>query len=151
MDLFNFNTFLFASKWVFIGLIYLALFIVVIAVRREMSLRLGGEGPASSAAVGYLKVIEAGKDPNLQYGEMIALGPEASVGAEPDNEIVLGDPYVSGHHLELRWDGIDWWVEDLGSKNGTSINGVRCPALKPQKVPDGARLAVGDMVFVLEE
>jgi hypothetical protein len=41
MDFLAWNTILFALKWVFIGLIYFVLFLLLLAVRREVSLHIG--------------------------------------------------------------------------------------------------------------
>ena len=38
-------------------------------------------------------------------------------------DVVLADPNVSRRHAELRRDGTDWVVEDLGSTNGTLVDG----------------------------
>ncbi|HEY6875919.1 MAG TPA: prolyl oligopeptidase family serine peptidase [Candidatus Dormibacteraeota bacterium] len=47
----------------------------------------------------------------------------ATVGRAPDNDIIIGDPATSGHHcrIELR-QGV-YWISDLGSTNGTLVNG----------------------------
>ena len=46
-----------------------------------------------------------------------------TVGRSPDNNIVLDDPSVSGRHAELRQVGSNYHVKDLGSTNGTRLNG----------------------------
>ena len=48
-----------------------------------------------------------------------------AVGRSEDNDLVLPDPGVSRHHARLEPDGTHWRVVDLGSTNGTWINGVR--------------------------
>jgi pSer/pThr/pTyr-binding forkhead associated (FHA) protein len=42
-------------------------------------------------------------------------------------------------------------VKDLGSKNGTLINGRPCPPQRQQPIPFGATLQIGDMIFELVE
>jgi pSer/pThr/pTyr-binding forkhead associated (FHA) protein len=37
---------------------------------------------------------------------------------------IHGDPYVSRRHAEIVWVGAGWGVRDLGSTNGTRLNGV---------------------------
>ena len=50
------------------------------------------------------------------------------LGREPSNDIAF-DPHqdivVSGRHAELSWDGRDWVIRDLGSSNGTFVDGER--------------------------
>ena len=57
------------------------------------------------------------------------LEPERSpvrVGRKPDNDLVLdNDASASGHHAELTYKGKSWWVTDVGSMNGTFVNGER--------------------------
>ncbi len=46
------------------------------------------------------------------------------VGRKPDCDVLVPCRSISGHHCELQLvDGM-WWIRDLGSKNGTSVNGV---------------------------
>jgi hypothetical protein len=64
-----------------------------------------------------------------------------TVGAERDNLLVLGVPGISRHHARI-WREADgrFWIEDLGSRNGTWVNGIRVDKawLEP-----GAALALG--------
>src|SRR5437764_13843403 len=46
-----------------------------------------------------------------------------TVGRAPDNTIHLDDPSVSGRHAELRAAGKAYQLRDLGSTNGTRVNG----------------------------
>jgi hypothetical protein len=142
-----------ASKWLFVGLIYLVLFLVVLAVRREMGQRLGAGRPlpAPALAAGRLRLIQSGSDERVQPGQIFLLPRQAVLGAAPTNELPFYDQYLSARHARLRWDGAGWWLEDLGSKNGSLINGRPCPPNQPQPLPLGAKLAVGDMVFELIE
>lgn len=47
------------------------------------------------------------------------------LGREPDNRFVLSDPGVSRHHARLVRSESGWAIEDLGSANGTRVNGRR--------------------------
>ncbi|MEA2352478.1 MAG: hypothetical protein QOG41_2598 [Thermoleophilaceae bacterium] len=47
------------------------------------------------------------------------------IGRDPDCNLVVTDPTVSRHHAELRRTGDGWVVADLGSSNGTRVNGWR--------------------------
>jgi hypothetical protein len=145
------STILLIGKWVFIGLIYLALFIVLIAVRHEMRLRLGGPGVVEVASPGRFRVRNPGSDPRLKEGGIFLLQNETSIGADPQNDLVLDDRYVSNRHARMRWDGANWWLEDLGSKNGTFVQERQCAPNVEQIVPFGAVVRVGGLVFELLE
>lgn len=45
-----------------------------------------------------------------------------SIGRKPDNDIVINNPAVSGHHCVIEKQGDVYTLEDLGSTNGTSVN-----------------------------
>jgi hypothetical protein len=59
------------------------------------------------------------------------------VGRSDECEVVLSDPNVSRRHAELRMQGGEWHVVDLGSTNGVKVNG---------RVVSSARLRDGDRV-----
>ena len=48
-----------------------------------------------------------------------------TIGRSPGCDLPLGDPTVSWMHAELRRTGDDWVLVDLGSLNGTRVNGWR--------------------------
>lgn len=47
-----------------------------------------------------------------------------SIGRDASNDIIVQDARVSRRHAGLEWDGMAWNVADLGSANGTRVNGV---------------------------
>lgn len=61
-------------------------------------------------------------------------------------DIVLSDPNVSRRHAELRRDGDVWALVDLGSTNGSMVDGG---PIKEQVLEDGNRLSFGstDLIF----
>ncbi|MFO0724036.1 MAG: FHA domain-containing protein [Myxococcota bacterium] len=52
--------------------------------------------------------------------------------------------FASQEHAALRWTGAQWELRDLGSTNGTFVDGVRLEAGKPATVVRGNRLCFGD-------
>ncbi len=144
----DWSIFLFILKWIFLGLVYLVLLLLLVAVQREMRLRLPQQTPSASAvSVGRLRVIQPGSDMRLRPGGIVALEPETSIGTQADNNLVLRDKYVSGHHARLRWDGVSWWVDDLNSTNGTYVNQQRVNPGIPTSLLSGAILEIGDVAF----
>jgi pSer/pThr/pTyr-binding forkhead associated (FHA) protein len=140
---------LLAGKWLLIVLVYAALAVVVAAVRQEARLRLSGEPAASGlpAAPGRLRVL-SGID-GIRPGRTYDLRPVTTLGAAADNTIVVADPFVSGYHARLTWDGAGWWVEDLDSSNGTLVDGRPCAPNTRCSLAPGARLALGDLLLEL--
>jgi pSer/pThr/pTyr-binding forkhead associated (FHA) protein len=48
-----------------------------------------------------------------------------TIGRKPDNDIVIDNPAISGHHCKLTLEGGGYYVEDLESTNGTFVNEKR--------------------------
>jgi pSer/pThr/pTyr-binding forkhead associated (FHA) protein len=51
-------------------------------------------------------------------------GPAVSVGYASSNDIRVAMMGVSRRHANITFDGIDYWIEDAGSSNGTFLNGI---------------------------
>ena len=51
--------------------------------------------------------------------------PACLLGKSPTADIVIDNPYVSRRHSQIVQTGDSFQIEDLGSKNGTFVNGVR--------------------------
>jgi len=78
----------------------------------------------------------------LPSGERFSLTESIiTVGRHPDSNLVLADPNVSRNHAEIRPEGERFAVVDLGSTNGTRVNGVRVDA---QVLQDGDEVAFGN-------
>jgi ABC transport system ATP-binding/permease protein len=54
-----------------------------------------------------------------------AAGPAVLVGRDPLCQVVVEDSRVSRQHVALEWTDGYWWVRDLGSSNGTFVDGRR--------------------------
>ena len=71
-------------------------------------------------------------------------GPLIAIGRGADNDVVINDPEVSRHHLSLTWDGRRYIIQDLGTANGTFVNGARLTAT--QAVQSGDVIGMGATV-----
>ena len=84
----------------------------------------------------------------LDSGKRVALGERAvSIGRQAECDIVLGDPNVSRRHAEVRPRGDGFEVADLGSTNGTRVNGV---AVKERRLSDGDNITLGGTTLRFE-
>ncbi|HYZ46637.1 MAG TPA: DUF3662 and FHA domain-containing protein [Actinomycetota bacterium] len=76
----------------------------------------------------------------------IARGP-VTIGRQSTSDVVLSDPNVSRRHAELRREGDHWVLVDLGSTNGSLVNGA---LTREHKLSHGDRLAFGGSELVFE-
>jgi hypothetical protein len=78
----------------------------------------------------------------LPNDERFTLGElTVTVGRHPDSTMVLADPNVSRNHAEIRPQGDGYVLEDLGSTNGSRVNGVR---VKHHVLQDGDEISFGN-------
>lgn len=71
-----------------------------------------------------------------------------TIGRAEDSTIVISDDYASSKHARLVPMNGGWTLEDLGSTNGTVLNGKKLTA--PTEVPIGARITIGRTVLELQ-
>ena len=78
----------------------------------------------------------------LPTGDRIPLGEEViTFGRRPESTIVLADPNVSRAHAEIRPQGTGYTLVDLGSTNGTRVNGARVTS---HALQDGDEIMFGN-------
>jgi hypothetical protein len=95
------------------------------------------EEVAAGSAYAALLTFEAGPF----AGRIVALPNQmVSIGRAPDNDVVVGDPATSGHHGRIEVRTGSFWISDLGSTNGTQVNGE--PVIERQ-LSDGDTIAIG--------
>jgi hypothetical protein len=71
--------------------------------------------------------------------------PTIVIGRSKESDIRVSDPNVSRRHAEIRQEGSNYWIVDLGSTNGISVNGR---ALKRAKLDDEDRITLGSTELV---
>jgi hypothetical protein len=87
----------------------------------------------------HLVVTRDGKPPRT-----VDLDGRIRIGRQPDNDLVLDDPGVSRHHAQVLPEGQTWSVKDLGSTNGTMVNGSE---VLQHRLQNGDRIVVGSTVI----
>jgi len=107
-------------RLLFLALLYGFLWLVVRALVRD--LRAAAREP--TAELGRL-VVTASPSGEPPAGVSFALDAITSLGRDVNNSIVLEDEFVSATHAALTYRGRAWYVEALGSTNGTFVNDKR--------------------------
>jgi len=85
---------------------------------------------------------------SMEPGEHIPLSIYSTLGRASDNTVVIDDSYTSSSHAEIAREGDGWLVRDLGSTNGTFVNGrqVRGQA----RIQPGDEIAFGNVVVTFD-
>ncbi len=98
--------------------------------------------PAKRGSVGRaFLVVQNGAGKQLRTGSRIAVEGAASIGRDSDNQVVIEDTTVSGRHAALVYRDGRWWLEDLGSTNGTWLGDHRVAG--PEPIAAGELIQVG--------
>lgn len=141
-------------KFLLLALVYLFFLRVLRAVWAEVHVQAraapvtGGRPtvrervPASNRPAGRLKVVE----PSEQRGRSYGLSEEVTVGRAPGCHVRLEDTYASQLHARIFQRDGEFFVEDLGSTNGTYLN--RRGTRNREKVAGALVLRPGDRLVV---
>lgn len=126
-------------------LLYAFLSALLLLLWRDLRRSTGREVAPRQEA--HLVITAAGED-GPEPGTVFPLQEVTSLGRAPINTIVLPDPFVSSRHALITWREGHWWLEDLGSKNGTTLNDE--PVARPTIVDAGDLIGIGRVVLRME-
>ncbi len=148
-----FDWFILLLRVLFVFLLYFFLFQIVRTIARELRAvsiaTAGGAATRANAAqptvqLVLLEATEAGQP----AGQRFAIRSGAVVGRREGSAIHLNDTYMSNEHARFFLNDGRWWVADLGSTNGTFVNGVRIEQPTPVQPGNEVRFGRIGMHFV---
>ncbi len=73
------------------------------------------------------------------------------MGRAAASDLVIDDDSVSASHARLEWDMGAWRITDLGSVNGTAVEGIKLAPNIPTPLPYGATVRVGGVKLQFRE
>lgn len=126
---------LLAGRLLLLALLYLFL---LAAIRAGIGLVSGTRGRKAGAGVFTLTIAEG---PGGLVGTRVPVTTAVLIGRSPGADITLGDDFVSGRHARVTPAGTEAILEDLGSTNGTLLNGQKVTS--PQSLRPGDRIDIG--------
>ena len=126
-----------------LGIIFLFVLLTAFVLRGTLSPR---SRMALAGATSALLIVESPARTGLSPGTAFQLIGETTIGREASNGIVLADASVSGRHAVVEENGKAWTIRDLGSTNGTRVDGEHV-AGDPVALHHGAQLLVGAVRF----
>ena len=151
-------------KFGFLAVLYLFLLWVVRSARKDLRNRAVGDLVAESPSEGLRREaraaeydMRAGVRPSLQVvaalgqqpGHVIDLNGGATLGRSPGSDIRIDDPFASSAHARIFPRGQFMYIEDMGSTNGTYLNGRKLQSPQQLKVAD--RIRIGDTEYQYQE
>jgi hypothetical protein len=153
-----------ALKFGFLAVLYLFLLWVARSAMKDLS-RAGGSAaaaepldqPSPRRRQSALPDLRAGVEPRLevvaamghQPGTSFDVGHGATLGRSDGADIRVDDPFASSAHARIFQRGDFMYVEDMGSTNGTYLNGRQLRSAERLKVADVIR--IGDSEYRYEE
>lgn len=144
-----------ASDWLtavtrvlFVAAIYLFLFLVLrVTVRDLAAVARGDIGRNAGVGSAALVVLDASGS-SLSRGTIFPLEAETIIGREVGLPVTLDDPRISARHAELEYRHEQWWLRDLGSSNGTSLNGQSVHSVVAVRSGDVLQCAAVRLKFI---
>jgi len=156
-------------SYIFIAIIYLFIFSIIRLIYMDIRLTSGQNRDSAEAA--SVPASESENNDNIEdYGECFGI---LRLNAARENiqglsdeyildkdvvtigrisragvcDIEIDDAFLSSEHLKLTFAGGNWYAEDLGSRNGTFVNGETIDYIK---LKNGDEITIGGVVFELE-
>jgi predicted component of type VI protein secretion system len=144
-----------ALKFGFLAVLYLFLLWVAVSARRDLR-RAGAvaEAPEPAAPPGTPRRERAGPDlragvsPQLvviaamgyEPGSVFQIDESATLGRSDSSDVPIDDPFASSAHARIFPRGEFMYIEDMGSTNGTFLNGRQLRRPERLKVADVVRI-----------
>lgn len=127
-----------------IALIVLLYFFLLLVVKAGVGLVKGSRTSKKSSAM-TITIVEG---PQTLQGTTFTLNTTMLIGRTPGNDIQINEDAISGTHARIT-PGMDGAIlEDLGSTNGTFLNGM--PIRTPQTLRPGDRIEIGKAKLVVD-
>ena len=132
-------------RYVFIILIYLFIFSILRLMYLDVKSMTSGGGSLDEA---YLKVVNRLDSLNFKMQEYYVIEGDISLGRSSRNDVVIKDKFVSKNHLLIREKNQRYYLEDLGSANGTFLNGVKIDPNELIELQNNDKIGVGFIQFI---
>jgi len=133
---------LLALRLALIGIIFAFVLVTALILRGTLMPRSRAQPSGAAAMLIVVSPARTGLSPGTQF----SLAGETTIGRDAANGIVLADASVSGRHAIIDAYGAAWAIRDLGSTNGTRVDGEDVAGDRVA-LRSGAMLQVGAVRF----
>ena len=137
------NVVFIALRYLFIGLLYIFLILVVRSIYRDLKAPAAAPRTARRKKKEQPQLLVITADRNV--GARYMLVDDVRIGRADNCSVLIDDTYASQQHARIYQNNGGFFVEDLGSTNGTYVNGRKISY--PLELRVGDRIKIGKTVF----
>lgn len=131
------------GRYFFLFFFFLFIYRIVKTVKSDLT----GTSELSGQDQFYASTVPAAILCDLKHGQQYGLStPLTTLGRSAHNDIVLEDKYASYEHARIIVCDQHFYLEDLQSTNGTTVNGIILHGTI--ELQDGDQIEIGDLIFV---
>jgi hypothetical protein len=152
-----------ALQFGFLAILYLFLLWVVRSARRDLAGGANADVPVAGGAAAQPSRERGGMDlrqgirprlvvvaaMNFPPGTEFEIGDSATMGRAPSSDVPIEDPFASSAHARIFPRGQFMYIEDMGSTNGTSLNGRQLR--RPEQLKTADTVRIGETEYRYEE
>ena len=152
-----------ALQFGFLAILYLFLLWVVRSARRDLSAGASADVPVAGGAAAQPSRERGGMDlrqgirprlvvvaaMNFAPGTEFEIGDSATMGRASSSEIPIEDPFASSAHARIFPRGQFMYIEDMGSTNGTYLNGRQLR--RPEQLKTADTVRIGETEYRYQE
>lgn len=133
-------------KYIFVTVIYLFIYGVIRLIYLDIK-SASSQNFQINKNTPYLKLINIREHFDFKVEEIYMLGKDVDMGRSSRNKIAVNDPYMSTRHARFLLKDGKYFIEDLGSTNGTFVNGKDVKNIS-QPLKDGDKISIGQVDFL---
>lgn len=132
--------FIWIMRFALLGMVFVFLYKIVKVMYTDLK---GGE--ARNHPLAGIEIVEVNDEVAIPVGSVYPLHPVTNLGRMGDNTIVLDSQYVSSYHARIYAKNNAYILKDMGSTNGTYLNGEKVD--KPVVIKGGDSIGIGGIIF----
>lgn len=133
-------------KYIFTTIIYLFIFSIIRLIYLDIR-SMNSQSRTSNGNFPYIKLINRRDSLDFKVEESYVLDNNRVIGRAMNSEISIADPFLSSRHARFLLKEGKYYLEDMGSTNGTYINSNRLGMI-PVALKDGDKIRAGQMDFL---
>jgi FHA domain len=152
-----------ALQFGFLAILYLFLLWVVRSARRDLAGGANADVPVAGGAAAQPSRERGGMDlrqgirprlvvvaaMNFAPGTEFEIGDSATMGRAPSSDVPIEDPFASSAHARIFPRGQFMYIEDMGSTNGTYLNGRQLR--RPEQLKTADTVRIGETEYRYQE